>query len=85
MVVIAKIFQTYVFSRNLGLYLGKVHYSMRNFFFWGIIISLKRRSLSCLREQLKPFFPWGTVMSLGKKILSCHREEFKLFFLVLME
>jgi hypothetical protein len=33
MVVIAKIFETYVSSRNLNLSLGKVHCSVRKLFF----------------------------------------------------
>jgi hypothetical protein len=57
--VITKIFRTYVSLKNLGVSLGKIHYSLRSnlnlFFPWGIIMSLGR-SLNCPKEQLKHFF-----------------------------
>jgi hypothetical protein len=45
MILIAKKFETYVSTWNLGLSLGEVHNS------------LGRRSLNCPEEQLKFFFP----------------------------
>jgi 5,10-methylenetetrahydrofolate reductase len=36
-------------------------------FFLGIIMSSRKKSLSCLREKLKPFFLKGTIMSSEKK------------------
>jgi hypothetical protein len=68
MTIIVKIFGTYVFSRNLGLSLGKVHCSLGKLPFpWGTIMSLGRRRLSCLEEQFKPYFLYGTIMSLRRR------------------
>jgi hypothetical protein len=38
-------------------------------------MSLGRRSLSCLKEQLKSFFSSRNNMSLGKRNLSCLGEQ----------
>jgi hypothetical protein len=58
MIMIAKTFETYVSSGNLGLSLRKVHCSLRKLpFSQRRDMSPRRRNLSCLGEQLKPFFP----------------------------
>jgi len=69
MIMIAKSFRTYVPSRNLGLSMGEVHCSLGKLVFpWVIIMSLGRKNLSGLKEQLKPFFPLRIIMSLGKEL-----------------
>ncbi len=40
-------------------------------------MSLKRRSLSYPKEQLKPFFSWGIIISLGRRSLRYPMEQFK--------
>jgi hypothetical protein len=69
--MIAKSFGTYVPLGNLGLSQGEVHCSSRKLtFLQRTTMSLRRRSLNCPREQLKPFFLLGTIMSPEKEHFS---------------
>jgi hypothetical protein len=68
--MIIKRFERFVSMGNLGLSSKEVHCSSRKLTFpWGIIMSLWRRSLSCLGEQLKLFFLGRTIMSFEEKEL----------------
>ncbi len=61
------------FPKELGPFLGKNSLFLGEIAFspWGTIMSLGRKNLSCLGEQLKSFFSQGNNHVLGKK-------EFKL-------
>jgi len=80
--MIAKSFETYVLSRNLGLSLGEVHFSLGKLVLpWVIIMSPGRRNLSGIKEQLKPFFSLRIIMSLGEELkLPWEINVFKILF-----
>lgn len=64
-----------MFPQGLNLSLGKIHFSLKNFFFPRGTMLSPSRSFSCLEEQLKPFSPQKTIMSLGRKNLSWFGEQ----------
>jgi hypothetical protein len=87
MIMIVKIFGTYVSSGNLGLSSRKVCCSSGKLpFSQGTIMSPGRKSLSCLGEQFKPFFPPKNNHVLGEKEFvflqkhSCSLKQFKFYF-----
>jgi len=80
--MIAKSFETYVPSRNLGLSLGEVHCFLGKLVFpCGIIMFPRRRNLSGVKEELKPFFSMKIIISFEEELkLPWEINVFKILF-----